>query len=632
MIPLAEHIVVKGESLTSIAEQYGLRGDWKALWELQPEDFKKSHKPMLIFPKEIVLVPADGSSKFDGTPETTNAFILSDADNNLVEKARRIHKDYTALRDEHARWYYQSDAALRMSIAQTAKRWVTQDPKRFGSRVDHQALEDFIKRHTEEDKKRREKYELKAKELCDIMLLPRFSRQLVKFHPKVEEREEIVAECFSGLAESTVGATFLVRQLDAYGNVKKGTPVATVINIGIAVTKAFLAIITEMTAPFVAVARTDAVEGLLKLVTRRQSLEQLNIRRAGGNVHVSHQSSTSVHVTVEFDARVVKVLEFEKRGLVASLQNVAPRLTHFVNVLNFCVALKALHQALGETGGTDVDRKRASIMAAIGTVSPLMSLLESTKLSAQILRRRGWLRIAGQATEASVLGVIAGIFDCIVGAVDAVMLLNLGDYNAAVFAGIGAAGGFLCAVGAAFLLSAELSAVAPPLLIVAAILGAISAIGLVLTRDDDWQTWLRNCEFGDNKESERRGNLKLQLELLIKLYETATVDVERRAAETVIRVYPVALFSYSSCAITLSYSVVSGPGTAGHDVHKSTPLSQVERVVGNDEHIDQIVFRLPPMVGNWGGDSLLFTRYDLLLEVDVHGDGKWPYRFRWEGP
>jgi hypothetical protein len=583
------------------------------------------------------------------SPKKKQRFVAVE---DVLPKARILHKYYLDARDAFVKWSAEPDQSAKRYIAQWCEGLAKNE--KFKKRIDVYAIEKDKQEYEETAARIRANIEDKAKALREALNDPKLKRQLKSMGAEgVREGAALV----QGMGESLTGGSWIERELSESGEgilswilskegAEKSGETVEAVKKPFEVIEPVLDALAEAAGTVVRLQREKAVEYVAHIISVRFNVrvgdlitrQAIEIRGGMTAAVVYRREITVLQQTTLLSGKAVE--KFGK-GLEAFGRLVA--------ALNFAAKVNLLVQ----------DPSFKNAMSTVGSLAELLETSETVASLSKKLLRYGRevaedgapraLEVAGEAAEVAQaagsagrtfleflgksvakkltpLAVVAGVADTITGSMEAYDEVEKGNYAGATAKMAVAAGGLLIAAAGILEVSGLLDATgvgAPAGLvlgIVGLLVGAAGAIAGLFTGESELEAWADHCQYGmhafQHKYGAFEGHLDKQIEALTDAVYTVKVKGEVKQDVSHVEIEPTGLTKASkmTCFVNASGGLTMAGARQELPVRDDQPDCAIE-FAGNE--IKKIKLRLQmPFV-----PDVTWTKLTVNCTLDPDGDG-----------
>jgi len=581
---------------------------------------------------------------------------------DLIPKARKLHKAFLDARDGFVRWNVEPERSGRRYIGEWCE-GLAKD-KKFKDRIDLAKLQKEKQEDLAEVQKKREEVELRAKELLELLDDPRLKKQLRKIGAKgMREAASLV----QGVGESLTGGAWIARQVEAgeggegllswvlskEGAEQVAAP-AEGAKKGYEVLEPVLDALAETAATLVRLKQEKAVEYIAEIIAVRFKLRvadlvthQLIEIRGGMVAAVLYRREITI-------LRAEKLLDPRAAAAFGKALEAFGKLVAAVNLLakiDLLVQDPSLKNAISTVGGLAefLDTiESASTMAkkfvrygrevAEDGAPKALELVGEAGEVAAATGGRTFLRFLGEAVgkKLTPLAVVAGAADAVTGSMEAYEEAEKGNIGGAVARSGIALGGALMAIAGTMELTglgADATIAGAPAGIVLGILGllvgAAGAIASIFTGESELEAWAEHCRYGvrygKDKYGDFKDNLERQIEVLTEVLYQVRVKGDVKQDVSHVEIEPTGLTKGSKMTCFVNVSGDLTMMTARQDLPLRDDQKDCEIEFGSGEQ-SNFVKKIKLRVDMPGRRGVIWSKMTLVFSVDPEGDGVAPFK------
>src|SRR5712664_1749041 len=581
---------------------------------------------------------------------------------DLIPKARQLHKAFLDARDGFVRWNVERERSAKRYIGEWCE-GLAKD-KKFKDRIDLAKLQREKQQDQAEMRQKQEEVERRAKELLDFLDDPRLKKQLRRMGAAgLREAASLV----QGVGESLGGSAWIARQIEAgeggegllsWVLSKEGAEQAATGAEAAKKNYDFLQPVLEALAETVGTTirlkQEKAVEYIAEIIAVRFNLRAANlitrqvIEIRGGMVSavlyrreitILRRGALLDHHTVEtfgkalsgFEKLVAAVNLLAKLDLLAhdpSLRNVISTIGGLAELLDTFETVRSMTSKwvrYGRELGEDGAPKAVELIAETGEVA-----------AATGGRRFFTFLAEAVGKKLTPLAVVAGAADTVTGSMEAYEEAAKGNYSGAIAHSGVAVGGAMMAAAATMEVTgfgADATIVGAPVGLVLGItgllVGAAGAIASVFTSETELETWAEHCwygvRYGKDKYGDFKDNLERQIEALTEVLYQVRVKGDVKQDVSHVEIEPTGLTKGSKMTCFVNVSGDLTMMTARQDLPLRDDQKDCEIEFGSGEQ-SNFVKKIKLRVDMPGRRGVIWSKMTLVFSVDPEGDGVAPFK------
>ena len=581
---------------------------------------------------------------------------------DLIPKARLLHKAYLDARDELVKWSVEPERAGRRFVGEWCE-GLAKDEK-FKDRIDLGKLQQGKQQDQDEMRQKQEEVERRAKELLDFLDDPRLKKQLRK-SGAAGMRE--AASLVQGVGESLSGGAWIARQVEAVEGgegllswvlskeaAEQAVTTTEGIHKGESALDAVLEALAEAAGTLVRLKQDKAVEYIAEIVAVRFKLRVANlvthewIEIHGGMVSaVLYRREITVlraeklldHHTIETFGKALGT--FAKLVAAVNLLAKLDLLVHDPSLKNVISTVGGLAELLDtfETARSMANKfvRYGREVAEDGAPKAVEFVAETGEVAAATGGRR-FLTFLGESVgkKLTPLAVVAGAADAVTGSMEAYEEADKGNISGAVAHSGVALGGALMAIAGTMELTglgADATVFGAPAGIVLGILGLIvgvaGAIASIFTSESELELWAEHCRYGRrygrDKYAGWKDNLERQIDALTEALYQVRVKGDLKQDVSHVEIEPTGLTKASKMTCFVNVSSDLTMMTARQDLPLRDDQKDCEIEFGDGERAN-FVKTIKLRVDMPRQQGVIWSKMMLVFSVDPEGDGVAPFK------